>query len=113
VLRVNLTDAALNAVTGRTGLLTGWYTSTSDYHEFDDFAVYKRNTVTMSGLPTGHKLRVGARIAVESGGTATVDLLEDLCPRVSAEVLNVGGLVVARHTPSGGVWGGDTYSYTP
>jgi hypothetical protein len=113
VLSVNLTDAALNAVTGRAGLSTGWYTSTSDYHEFDDFAVYKRNAVTMSGLPAGYKLRVGTRTAVGSGGAATVDLLEDLCPRANIEVLDASGLVIARLTPSGGVWGGDTYTYTP
>jgi hypothetical protein len=53
VLKVNLTDAGLNAVTGRAGISTGWYTSTSDYREFDDFAVHKRNTITMNGLPTG------------------------------------------------------------
>lgn len=112
VLKVNLTNTSLNAVTGRAGLSTGWYTSTSDYHEYDDFAVYKGNTVTITGLPAGHKLRVGARVVVESGGTATVDLLEDLSPRVMIEVLNAGGLSVLQHTPTGGVWGGDTYSYT-
>lgn len=113
VLKVNFTDAALNAVTGRAGLSTGWYISTSDYHEFDDFSVYKQNTITISGLPTGYQLRVGTRVAVESGGAATVDLLQDLCPRVNIEVLDANGLVIARLTPSGGVWGGDTYTYTP
>jgi hypothetical protein len=113
VLRVNLADAALNGVTGRAGFSSGWYTSTSDYHEFDDFAVYTRNVVTMSGLPPGYKLRVGTRTAVGAGGTATADLLEDLCPRANIEVLDASGLVIARLTPSGGVWGGDSYSYTP
>lgn len=112
-MRVNFTDAALNAVTGRAGVSTGWNTSTSDYHEFDDFAVYTRNTVTMTGLPSGYKLRVGTRAAAESGGAATVDLLEDLCPRANIEVLNANDVVIARLTPSPGVWGGDNYSYTP
>jgi hypothetical protein len=113
LLRFDLSDAALNAVTGRAGLYSGWYTSTSDYHEFDDFAVYKQNTVTMTGLPSGHKLRVGTQVAVESGGSATVDLVGDLCPRPSIEVLDGTGAVIARLTPSGGIWGGDIYSYTP
>lgn len=113
VLTLNLNNTALNAVTGRAGLYAGWFTSTSDYHEFDDFAVYKRNVITMSGLPTGYQLHVGTRYGAESGGIATIDFVQDLFPFASVEVADSNGILIARLTPSGGVWGGDTYSYTP
>lgn len=52
-------------------------------------------------------------MAVESAGTASVDLLEDTCPRPKVEVLNANGAVVAEYIPGDGVWGGDEYTYTP
>lgn len=111
VKQVELTSRALNGKTGRAGLSTGWLTSTGDYHEYDDFAVYKRNTVTVRGVPPGHVLRVGARSAIEKSGTATVDLGGDLCPRPMLEIWNPRGVVVARLSPVGGIWGGNTYNY--
>lgn len=112
-LQINLVDASLDAINGKAGLAGGWYRATSDYHEYDDFKVYRRNTVIVTGLPTGHKARVGTRVATEAAGTATVDLLEDSCPRTKVEVLNASDVVLAEFAPSGGVWGGDDYSYTP
>lgn len=113
VLAVDLTSPGLNAVTGRAGFSTGWYAATADHHEFDDFAVYTRNTITVRGLPAGFSARVGTRVAAGSGGVATVDLLEDLCSCGAVEVINASGVLAARLTPGGGVWGGDEYIYTP
>jgi hypothetical protein len=108
----DLANRALAGVTGRPGLSTGWFKSTGDYHEFDDFVVYKKNTVSVTGLPPDHQVRLGARAAFAMSGTATVDLGADLCPLPLLEIWNGRGVLVARLRPVRGIWGGDAWSYS-
>lgn len=101
---LSATSATLNSNEG-----TGGFRGDAGV-EYDNFLAYASNVVTCTNLPTGHKLRVGVRVATESGGTAIVDLVQDLCPRVKVEVLDPSDVVIDELTPVDGVWGGDVYN---
>lgn len=114
-LLLSAADAALDALTGRGGLSAGWFQATTDTHEYDDFSVYRGNTVRMSGLPSGYKLNVvhptgGADVsAVEADGVAVADLVGRGCPFTKVEVRTAGDIVLHSLAPSLGVWGGGEY----
>lgn len=116
VFLLTAADAALDALLGRAGLSAGWFQVTADYHEFDDFAVYRGNTVKCTGLPSGYKLNVVDPwldtpdiTAVEAGGVAVADLDRRACPLTRVEILTAGNVVLHSFTPTDGVWGGDEY----
>ncbi len=73
--------------------------STSVAAQYDDLLVMIGNDVTMTGMTTGHKLRVtwaaGTVTATESSGTAVVDADYRLWPATLVEVLNASDTVVA------------------
>lgn len=92
----------------------------STYIELDDLSLMSSWNITCSGLPTGWKFRVrnsGATVqgtATESGGTATVDMSgKCLFPYYDVQVLNASDEVQATLVQSGGVFGGDSYTYSP
>lgn len=77
---------------------------------YDSYVRYKTNSVTITGLAAGQKLRVGALVQVEDGsGTAVLDLANTFCPAVKVEVLNADNSLFEEYTPVDGVWGGDEY----
>jgi hypothetical protein len=105
-------DAALNGLAGSVGYRRDQGPDPSDKHtDFDNYIICANNSVIMTGLPAGYKLRVGTRVAVEVGGTATVDVQEDVFPRVKVEVLTAADVPVDELAPVDGVWGGDSYDW--
>lgn len=114
VLRVSGTYAGNDAKIFSPGIArdTGGGIIGGKFSKFDDFFVYASNEVTMTGLPTGYQVKVGAESAVESGGTAVVDIAGVTCPAGRVDVLNAGGATLETFAPAGGVYGGDTYAYT-
>jgi hypothetical protein len=78
----------------------------------DNYARCIGNTVVVTGLPAGHKARVGTKVATEVAGTATIDLAEARPPFASVEVLTAADVVVETHSPPLGVWGGGQYAYS-
>lgn len=79
---------------------------------YDNFCVYRDTVVTVNGLGSGQKIRLGTETAVEVGGTAELDYTK-LFPVTSLEILDSFDNVVDTITPSDGVWGGDVYGLAP
>jgi hypothetical protein len=81
---------------------------------WDSYVGYKGNTVTITGLPAGYKLRVAgvASPAAVAGQTTTVDVGGASFPVAQIEVLDQSNTVVKVYAPSDGVWGGDLYAYS-
>lgn len=74
--------------------------------------------ITCSGLSTGDKLQLrdsGDTLlgeATESGGTATLDVLDIwMADAVKVEVRDSGDSLLDDLTPSSGIWGGDEYTW--
>lgn len=80
---------------------------------FEDLIITTTRTVSATGLPTGHKIRVGGvggvTSAAESGGAASVDMLAVLMPAL-LEVLDASNNIV--DSSAGVAYGGDTFAYT-
>lgn len=112
VLEKDGANADLNAVTGRAGLFCGWYRATTNYHEFDNFATYAKNSIVVGGLPAGHTAHAGSKSAAEVAGVATIDLAESPCPIGTISVRDAAGIIKARLNPAGGAYGGDEYTYS-
>lgn len=113
VLKLNNTSTQWDGTSySSTGVLRGdGGDSTAVYYK--DFCAYANNAVVISGLGSGYKVRVGGKTATESGsGTATLDLAELTMPQTTIDVLDPSNVVVDTLNPSsGGVWGGDVYTY--
>lgn len=80
----------------------------------DDLIVCSSRTVTMTGLPLGYTIRVGAIVSgsATSSGTVSLDLLATPLPVSQIEILNDEDAVVKTHAPANGVCGGDAYALT-
>lgn len=70
---------------------------------------YKSNFITVTGVPAGYSIRVGAKIAAGGGGTISLDLAEQSSPQTKIELLNAAGHALFSLSPVGGVWGGGVY----
>jgi hypothetical protein len=81
---------------------------------WDNYAGYKGNTVTITGLPAGYKLRVGGvtSAAAVAGQPTTVDAGGTSFPVAQIEILDQANTVVKVYAPSDGVWGGDGYAFS-
>ena len=112
-LLVSAADATHDATTGKAGVRTRSDASLVEWAEYEDFAVYSSNTVTVTALPAGYQVRVNGVLFPSVAGTATCDLAAAMCPLQSIEVLDGSNSVVCTLTPSAGVWGGDVYSFNP
>lgn len=99
------TNTGLNASSGTAGI----HLNNTGNVEIDDSTHYASNVVTVTGLPSGWKARISTRVATESGGTASVDLDKDLCPRPLLEILD--GSDVVQEDLTTDVWGGDVYEF--
>jgi hypothetical protein len=100
--------SATHSRVGSSGTLAfGWIEQGTTTYE--DLSVYSSNTVSVTNVPTGYKIRVGGIVAAEVAGSTTIDLAGTICPVASVELLNSLDIVVETLTPSDGVWGGDTY----
>ncbi len=82
---------------------------TGNVQSYDDLIVCTGRIVTVSGLPTGYMIGINGIMAVESGGTATLDMLGTLMP-ASLVVCDATGSPRAMFT---GVYGGDVFAYSP
>src|SRR5690606_15675846 len=90
-------------------------------YKFYQYLICNGNTVTVTGLPSGHKARItgpllpgGADVsktATESGGVAVVDCEELWFPATRLEVLDASDNVVDELEAL--VSGGDTWAYSP
>jgi hypothetical protein len=100
-------DARLNTVAFYPALIQLQQPAT-----WDDFSVYAGNTVTITGLPAGYKLRVGGALsaAAVSAQPTTVDVGGVSFPVAQIEILDASGTLVKVYAPTDGVWGGDVYS---
>lgn len=109
-------DTTHDAVDGTSGLRTGAAGGAIDVF-YDEKVVVASDFVTVSGLPTGYKVRVvgsGIADATESGGTATVDTGTTEIPFDGwplLVVLNAADEIVALYTENG-VYPGDAYTFT-
>jgi hypothetical protein len=100
--------SATHSRVGSSGTLAfGWIEQGTT--TYDDLAVYSSNTVTVSNVPTGYSVRVGAITVLAVAGIASLDLSGTICPITSIELLNASNVVVETLDPEGGVWGGDSY----
>lgn len=78
----------------------------------DEFFICGRN-IKVTGLPTGWKVQVDSRAAVEeSGGEVEIDVDEWALPATTVKVLDDEDAEQASITPGSGVWGGDEYSFS-
>lgn len=75
--------------------------------------VFSSITVACHHLPPGYRIRVGCATARERDGTARLNFASHVFPFPTLEVLAPEGSVKAEIRPTGGVWGGDAYRYTP
>lgn len=105
VLRITAADTTLDSSTGRGGV------GLMQHCFLDDFAAYGPYALPCAGLPAGYKFRAGTHVAIESGGTATLNLVEAAFPFTTVEVLNGSDEVVASLSPSGGVQPGDSFTF--
>lgn len=79
----------------------------------DDYTVYASTVLTVTGLPAGYTVRVGALVSVASNGVdpVTLDCLGSFVPLPLVEILNaVGGV---SDSSAAGIYGGSTLTYTP
>lgn len=98
---------APSAVAGDNEVWLGGTTSIAG--TFDDLVICApANTVTCDGLPAGWKARAAGVTAVESGGTATVDVGAAAFPLALVEVLDASDVVRDDHDV-GDAWGGDLF----
>jgi hypothetical protein len=76
--------------------------------DYDELVIaVPSNTVSLSGLPGGWKVRAGGVTAAESGGTAAADVAGAAFPLALVEMLD--GANVVQDTYAGETWGGDVY----
>ena len=81
--------------------------------DFDNYFLFRGFNLVVTGLPTGYKIKIDGRSAVaESGGTVTIDVSLWALPATTIKVLTAGDVEVDTLTPSGGIWGGDEYSFS-
>jgi hypothetical protein len=100
------TDAAAFSI-NYVGAVMGWKNVS-----FSNFYVCGR-AITVTGLPTGYKAKLDSHTAVsESGGTATINCDEYGLPGTTVTVTDSVDVTVATISPSGGVYGGDSFSFT-
>lgn len=91
---------------GGSGLVAGTYA------KFDDFHSYKSNIVTVTGLKSGYKAKVGTAPAVsEIAGSAAVDIEGQNAPVSTIKVLTSSESLV-EELASAAAYGGDTWLYT-
>lgn len=108
VLRCQATDGTPLQTFDRTGFQHGAVATTMD---FDEFFVCGRNLV-VTGLPAGWKVQVDGRAAVvESGGSVTINIDTWALPATTLKILDDADVEQDSITPSGGIWGGDEYSF--
>lgn len=81
----------------------------------DDLIVCSSSRVTITGLSSDYKLRVGGIVSGAStgSGSVSVDLAGTRLPVAQIEILDATNTVVKTFVPADGVWGGDQYTYTP
>jgi hypothetical protein len=114
--KVSASDTSYDAITGSAGLWAGTRFNRDDKWQgllFDNFKYVLGNTITMTDLPTGWKIRACSITAVESGaGTAVIDLggVSPICSGI--EVLN-GSDVVQHNCTAINVCGGTVFQYIP
>ncbi len=79
----------------------------------DDVIICSDRTVTITGLPARHRLRVAGNVSLPTGTTGTViaDLFGVPLPVSQLEILDATDSVVKIHVQPGGVWGGDRYAF--
>lgn len=105
------------------GTFAGWVKhggSGGASRRISDYYRMTSRYLTVSGLPSGAVVRIldalDAELATagESGGGASVDLLQVEFPRPrKVQVLDSLGAPIGAIEPSDGVWGGDVYSMLP
>lgn len=100
-----------------------------NHQQDSDMAMFSWNDdtiISMAGLPTGWKLRYtpGLTVAVESGGTASIDMRTEIYPGTLVEVLDDLDVVQDSFSPTGAlaqigqtswpgtVWPGDEYLFS-
>jgi hypothetical protein len=112
--------AHMDGASGTAGLHHHYAFGAAAGVEIDDDLLCMKPEIVMNELPTGHKMRIGSAVAVESGGTATLDAhaLITLWPVAAVELLDASNVVVESYTvPASdgrpaGVLPGDVYVYS-
>lgn len=112
VIQIDTTDA-LNAEAGYLGMDASGQGGSGTI-TVQDLIVTSARLITINGLPTGYKIRVGTLVSsmAMSGTATTLDLAGTQLPAAKVEILDPVNMVVATIIPSDGVWGGDVYTYT-
>jgi hypothetical protein len=111
-LLIERTSTVLDGVAGTVGLRDGG--TSADQESWDDVVVTSSNSLTVTGLPVGYKLRVGAltSAAATSSGMISFDLQGTKFPIAQIEILDTSGNVVKQIAPADGAWGGDEFTFT-
>lgn len=109
-LQASATDAGTPPSGSYFGIYDGDGSNTVDT-DFDEFFVCGRN-IAVTGLPSGWKVQVDSRAAVvESGGSVEIDVDAWALPATTIKILDDSDVEQDSLTPSGGIWGGDEYSF--
>lgn len=86
--------------------------ATGQLSDFDEFFVCGVE-ITVTGIPTGWKIRIDSRpAAVESGGSVTIDVTTWALPATTIRLFDVDDVEQATLSPASGIWGGDVYAVT-
>ena len=115
VLQVSATDATVaNDINGNFSL-NAYGQNAVGTIRFDDVVVCSARSVSINGLPNGHKLRIVNVVSLSAmnGGAVSVDVLAAQLPMAQIEILDGANVVVKRYSPTDGVWGGDVYTLNP
>lgn len=105
--KISATDTAFDGTPGNAGMWGATRFGVDDKTEgvlFDNFDLVGGNSIIVSSLPTGYKIRACSITVVESGGTATIDLGGGSLRCGDLEVLN--GADVVQETWGASVCGG-------
>ncbi|HUQ46025.1 MAG TPA: hypothetical protein VM033_05205 [Gemmatimonadaceae bacterium] len=111
-LQVSVTDgAAANDIAGNLSF-HAYGSGTAGTVRFDDLIVNASRSVTIGGLPVGHRLRIAGLLSprATSGNDVALDLMGIQLPAARIEVLDADDVMVKIFAPADGVWGGDRYS---
>lgn len=117
VASIDYTNAGLNAVALRPALynLTG-NGAAGQASYFNEYVACASNDITVTGLPTGYKVRLGGvggvtSAAAVAGVPLVVDALHLTFPITTLEILDASNNVVAIEASE--VWGGDAWTFSP
>lgn len=107
VLKLSTTNNAFSA--GTTGWGTFRNTASGIAIFVDEISLFSGYKISISGMPSGYKLRIGGSTATESSGTAVLDVGGLSIPFSTIEVLDSSNTVM--ESVSGTFWPGSVFSY--